>query len=182
MISLTSTMVMDSRVIPGARVHMKKFNVKNRAKMTLELAEYRAKVTDIYRQMLDTVIVPDETDENGVKIKDGDSLEVRERKAIQRAILEGEHAALDDAYIKPLILKAYVTRIEGVELDGAPVTVDGLLEGPLMPLADEIYHWMEANNGLPPFADTNSSSPSLSQTPEDSTSETPKTPTTATAA
>jgi len=96
---------------------------------------------------------------------------VRERKAIERVVLEEELAAIANAYIKPALLRHYIQSIEGVELDGQPITAEILVTGGgLTQFADEIYQFMEANNGLPPFANNNSQSPSPSPTAEDGSS------------
>lgn len=170
MIALTSKMTMDSELLPGARVHLKKFSVERRARVVIALAEYRAKLNEIYRQMFDFIVVPDETDETGKVIKPGDPPELRERKIIERVRLQGEITALEDAYLKPVQLREYVVSIEGVELDGEPMTPETLLSGGHPAFADEIYTWMEGHNGLPPFGGTSSSSPSPSPTPEAGTS------------
>ena len=167
MISLTSKMTMDSKLLPGARVHLRKFNVQNRAHIVLALAEYRAKVNTLYRQMIPLAIVPDETDETGAVTKPGDSPDVRERKTIERLALQTEIAALEDAYIKPALLRAYVVSIDGVELDGEPLSAETLVSGAHPSFADEVYTFMEANNGLPPFVSSSSPSPSPSLTLED---------------
>ncbi len=167
MISLTSKMTMDSKLLPGARVHFKKYNVERRAKATLALAEYRAQMQDLYRRMIPFIIIPDETDETGAVTKPGDPPAERERKIIERVRLQGEIEALEDAFLKPVLLREYVTGIEGVELDGEPLTPETLVSGAHPGFADEAYAFMEANNGLPPFVDTSSPSPSPSPTAED---------------
>lgn len=170
MIQLTSKMVMDSKLLPGVRVHLRKFSVERRSRVVLALADYRAKLNEIYRQMLEHVIVPDETDETGTVTKPGDPPEVRERKVIERVRLQGEVTALEDAYLKPAMLREYVTSIEGVELDEQPVTPEMLISGgALVELADESFHFLEANNGLPPFENISSKPPSPLPTPEDGT-------------
>jgi hypothetical protein len=166
MISLSSRLTMESQLLPGVRVHLKKFSVEARSRVVLALAEYRAKANDLYRQMLDAVVIPDDTDETGKVTQPGDPPAVREQKAILRARILMELEALADAYIKPAQLRTYVERFEGVEMDGQPLTVDQLPPE----IADEIYEFMEANNGLPPFAGNNSSSPSPSVTPGDGSS------------
>ncbi len=162
-------MTMDSNVLPGAKVHLKKFSVDRRAKVTLALAEYRAKLNAIYRQMLDSIIVPDETDEEGKVTKPGDSLAVREEKTVKRITLQTEISALEDAYIKPAQLREYVVSIEGVELDGEPLTPETLVTGAHPAFADEVYRFMEEHNGLPPFEDSSSPSPSPSPIAADGT-------------
>lgn len=169
MISLTSKMTMDSKLLPGARVHLRKFNVERRARVVLALAEYRAKVNALYRQMITCVIVPDETDETGAVTKAGDPPAEREKKTIERIALQTEIAALEDAYIKPALLREYVVSIEGVEIDGETMTAETLVSGAHPGFADEVYDFMEAHNGLPPFVDSSSPSPSPSLTPADGT-------------
>ncbi len=170
MISLVSKLTLESKVLPGAVVHLKKFNVQQRAQITLQLAEYRAKLNDVYRRMIETIPILNETDETGAVTKPGDPADVIERKSLQRAGLHNEIAAITDAYIKPALLRHYIVGVEGVEIDGEPLTAETVVTKAPPEFGDEIYSFIEEHNGLPPFAGSSSASPSHSPTAEDGSS------------
>jgi hypothetical protein len=168
MITLSSKLpTLESKVLPGVRVHLLRFTSARRAEVSLQLAEYRAKMADIYRRQVDAAIVPDETDELGTVTRPGDPPEVRQRKAIQCAALSMEGGALEEAYILPATLRTYVERVEGLEIDGQAITGANINELAPPQFSDEIYRYIEENNGLPPFGPTGSLSPSPSPTAAD---------------
>jgi hypothetical protein len=168
MISLTTTKItMDSLLLKGARVHLRKFTVDRHTHVTIALANPRAKLGSLYREWGQYSLVPDETDETGKVTKPGDSAEIREDKIVQRMRLQGEIDALTQINLKAAILCEYVESIEGVELDGEPMTPEMLVTTGPPTFADEVYAFLEANNGLPPFVAIKSPSPPPSPTAED---------------
>lgn len=159
---------------PGVTVYLARFSVARRAKVTLALAEYREKQIRLFKIQADNIVTPPDTDETGKVLKEGDPPDVRERKIMTYMAAQTELDALEQAYLKPAVLREYITAIEGIELDGQPLTADDL--DPT--LADEVYDWMKEAAELSPFVGTASKLPLPSETPEGGTTN----PTTATTA
>lgn len=167
-----SRITFESQIIPDVRVVLRRFSPERRVAIELATAEWRQKFTDTSLRYAENVIDPGEIDKDGKIIRAGDSEEVCRRKAQRQLQSADEAEHLANAHLKVPYLRAYVERVEGLDIEGAPATVEMLIaEGPVE-LADEIYNFIQDHAGLSADERKNSPSPSTSPTAEGATSST----------
>jgi len=164
--NIESRSVLHSTIAEGVSITLRKFSVKRRAQVELQLSEYRERQKDIARQMSECFIKADVKDDEGKLIEAGDSAEVRLEKLRKQAAFRIDFESLDDAYLKPAYLKVYIDKIEGLDIDGTPATVDTFIEDGPVELADEVYAYIQTHNGLTPGENSASGQPGTSAPPE----------------
>jgi hypothetical protein len=146
--NFSSTAVLESKTCPGVRVTVKKFSVARRAKMELELAEYREKTRVLWSELADCKEIPDEKDESGNIVQRGDTQAIVEQKSYRfRGALQQLEGTINQ-YLKPVVLRTYIKRIDDLLIDGSPATVETLIEDGPTELSDEVCNFIEQANSL----------------------------------
>lgn len=147
--NLRSRIVLDSKTVPGVRIHFRLFGVRRRAAVNLAIAEHYDKLRPVAEQLQECAIVPEETNEKGEVVRKGDPPEVVLQKLKKQTIVRRHYEAVEAAYILEPTLLAYVEKVEGLTLNGEPITTaDSFVENAPDELADEAYHFVTAHNGL----------------------------------
>ena len=165
--NLSSRAVCESKIIPGVRVTVRKFSVARRARVELQLSEYRERQKEIARKLADCFIKPEVKDDDGKVVEVGDTAEVRAEKLSKQSAFRIDFESLDDAYLKPAYLRVYIDKIEGLDIDEKPcVTADAFVEDAPPELADEVYAFIQNGNGLTPGESRASESLGTSALPE----------------
>jgi hypothetical protein len=162
MISLTSTAVLESQVLPGAKIHCKRFGVARRQAVDIKLAEHRERLRPLAQEVAENWPIFEERNDKGEVVMKGDSPEVMTEKFKRRLVVQPQYEALEAAYIKPVYIETYVDHIEGVELDGRPMLPSEMPDE----LADEAFKFIKERGGLTPGEKTGSGSATTSKPPE----------------
>lgn len=137
------SLTLDSKSIPGVRYHFRRFSPDLSVKQDIELAESRSKMRDLmiaYEENRETVSDP----------KDDKDPAVRRNNA-RWVAFSAELDALKIRYERATVLRTYLTRIEGISIDGEhEQTVDELIEFGPEELAQEAIDYIRENGALTP--------------------------------
>lgn len=164
--NINSTSTFCPTCAEGVTVTIRRFSVALRARVELQLAEYREKQKDIARAIAETYINPVVKDDAGNVVESGDTPEVQLEKLKKQAAFRIDFDSLDNAYLKPAYLRVYVEKIEGLTIDGQPATVESFIEKAPPQIGDEIYAYIGSHNGLTPGEKSASGQPGTSEPPE----------------
>jgi len=166
-----STKVLTSAIAPEVRVTCRRFSQRLKAKLELELAPYRSEVREKMLTYAEDCIIDDglrDNDGNLVLGDDerpvhvGDSEFIRAQKRTRQTAFNAWLQGQIEARLKPATLRAYVKSVEGLTVDGKPVTdADGLLDGP-EEIAEEVYRFILESGALSESERKNSPSPTTS--------------------
>jgi len=148
MMNFRSTEVHESDAVEGVRFTVRVLNVIQRARRDAEIADQRLEFTRLleeYRALGD-----------------------EERNSPAGRRLDYLSGLIADQYLKPASIRAGLVSIEGLSVDGEPVTdADGLIERGPDALIEEVWLACEAASGLSEEQRKNSSSPGTSAGRED---------------
>ncbi len=165
--NLSSKSVFASPDFPGVKVTVKKFSVSRRAKVEFQLAEFREKRKDLICQMVDARINETVKDDAGNVVDPGDPPEVRTEKLKKQGAFRIDFESIENMYLKPAILRVYVSKVEGLESADPPiVTADDLVDEGDGNLGDAVYEYIQRNNGLTPGESSPSGQCGTSEPPE----------------
>lgn len=153
-----STAVLESKYDPSVRITIKRFSQGRRAMLELELAPYRVELRDKMLEYAESAQVNEGLrdndgelvlDENRKAVDPGDTVFVKGQKATRRTAFDQWLQTNLECQIKPATLRTYISKIEGLSVDGQPITtVDKFLaEGP-QELADEAYLFISQHGGM----------------------------------
>lgn len=128
MYSFNSKETVESVTCPGVRFTVRILNDIQRARRDMKLLEVRARINELQ----DKWVV--------AKDKGAGALELLK--------INDEAALLSQSQLKPAYIRAGLISIEGLELDGAPATIETLIESGPVELVNEIYDACVKASGL----------------------------------
>lgn len=126
----TSKTTHKSDVMPTVSFTLKKLSHGRRLKIDLALADHRAKVRELSQEFM--------------TIAEDDSSEARLRKIR----LDSQTRFVIEEHFKPTYLREALDKLEGLEIDGAPATLENLFSDGPVELIEEIYQTIQNNIGL----------------------------------
>ena len=143
-------------------------SVGRRAKLDLELAEYKQRLYDIVKAASEIPDIKFETDGDGKPVLDDDGNQKfvdprTPEQRLEQVRLDRKADDLESQYAIPAYLKVFLIDVSGLEIDGSTdITIDRVLEDGPQDLVEEIYRTILINLGLLPDEQKNSQSPSTS--------------------
>ena len=145
MFSFSSKETHDSQACAGVRFTVRILNEIQRARRDAKLLETRARINELRDQWA------------AAKDK-GTSLDMIK--------IDDEASLLSQSVVVPAFIRAGMISVDGLEIDGAPATVEALIESGPANLVSEIYEACVRASGLNQEESKNSPSPGTSEGPE----------------
>lgn len=115
----------ESRTVPGVKFTVRRLNVVQRAKRDAPLLQQRVRLTEIDHRLRSLPEIP---------------VDGHDPFGPDRAALNVELQDLENLHFRPAYLRAGLISVEGIEIDGAPVTAQTLIESGPDDLIIEIYN------------------------------------------
>lgn len=163
-----STAVLESKYDPSVRITIKRFSQRRRAMLELELAEYQAMIREKTIDYAETAVINQGMRDNdgnlvpgddGKPVDPGDSEYIRAQKTTRHNAYIRWIQSNVEAYLKVPTLRAYISKVEGLTIDGKPAGVEELIADGPEELSDEIYMFIVMNGKLKESDYPNSQSP-----------------------
>ena len=145
--SLNSKTVIASKIVPGVEIVVRTLNVVQRAKRDAKVACHRAEYSRLLaerRTLLDKLIGKDGTDaEREEKYQNLPA----DQKAQDQTLFEQSECILQQ-HLVPATIQAALIEVRGYEIDGAPATVETLIEHAPDAFLGEVYNACVFGSGL----------------------------------
>lgn len=159
--NLTGNITHQSEALPGVSFAVRRLNYIARSERDLSMLEDRARLTAILRRM--------EAICDGGKIErddDGRVTNITAGREHEFRPLDNEYAMIHQTRIVPAYIRAGLLSVEGLEIEGAPATVESVLKHAPDALLDEVFAACYAASDLSEAQRKNSLSPGSSDAPE----------------